>query len=119
MNTLGIMILLQSRIFRGRSMEKDLMLQFYNILPSPTIILNLRLPRGSPQPINSKGTGGVFEYSIPKGRESNQGKLDGVFLFKDILKDECVALTTPDQTHDIRNPCIVEQLNQIPVMTVQ
>ena len=67
MHTLGIMMLLQSLMFRGKSMQEDVMLQDYNILPSSTIILNLRLRGGSPRPRNSKCTQGVFASSIPKG----------------------------------------------------
>lgn len=67
MHTLGIMMLLHSLIFRGKSMQEDVMLQDYNILPSSTIILNLRLRGGSPRPRNSKCTQGVFESSFPKG----------------------------------------------------
>ena len=67
MHTLGIAMLLQSLIFKGKSMQEDVMLEDYNILPSCTIILNLRLRGGYPQTTrNSKGAGGASGSSIPK-----------------------------------------------------
>lgn len=67
MHTLGIMMLLQIMIFRGKSMQEDVMLEDYNILLSSTIILNLRSWGGSPRPTNSKETQGVSRSSMPKG----------------------------------------------------
>lgn len=118
MHTLGISMILQSLIFGGKSMQDDVMLQYYNILLSSTIILNMRLRGGSPRTRNSKGIGGVSGSIIPKGTKSNQGKVNGGFSYIDILKGKFVASTTPYQTHNIPNPYIVEQVSQIPVMTI-
>jgi len=77
----------------------------------------VRLWGGTRGPNNSKGTGGVSVSSLPKGTKSNQGQVNG-FLFKNILKGKNFASTTPNQTHNIPNPYIVEQLNQILTMNV-
>jgi len=66
MHALGILMLLQNMIFRGKLMQEYLMLQYYNILPSSPIILNLRLPGEYPQTRTSKGAGGASGSSIPK-----------------------------------------------------
>lgn len=90
-------------------MQEDLMLQDYNILPSSTIISNLRPWVGSPLPRNSKGTAGVSGSSIPKGIESNQRQVNGGLSFIDILKGKFVSSTTRDQKDDIPNAYIVEK----------
>jgi len=118
MHTLGITMILQSLIFGAKSMEEDVKLQDYNILPSSTIILNMKLQGGSPQPRNSKGVGGVSGSIIPKGTKLNQGKFNGGFSFIDILKGNFFASITPYQTHNLPNSYIVEQLNQILLMTI-
>jgi len=66
MHTLGILMLLQRLIFGGKSMQEYLIIQDYNILPSCTIILNLRLRGGYPETRNSKGVVGASGSSIPK-----------------------------------------------------
>jgi len=95
MHTLGILMILKSLIFGGKSMQYDVMLQYYNILLSSTIVLNMRLRGGSPRPRNSKGIWGMSRSIIPKGKKSNQGKVNGGFSFIDILKGKFVASTIP------------------------
>lgn len=66
MQNLGYPTHLQKFIYGGRSLQHDQSLHEYNILPTTTIILNLRLRGRVVGSSKSKAAGGVFGYSLPR-----------------------------------------------------
>ena len=99
-------------------MQEDGILQEYNVLPSSTIILNLRLRGGAARLRKSKGGGCGPRSSFPKGTKPNQEHIYGGIYFKDVLQGKLVATTKPAQTYNIPSPYIVEQLNHVPELTI-
>lgn len=75
-------------------MKNDQQLQDYTVDWNSTIIINLKLQGGSPGPIH------------------------GSTFFKDALKGKSVALCKYEETLNILGPYIMEQIKQIPTMTI-
>lgn len=85
MQKLGYPLHLQNLICSGRSLQDDHNLHAYNILPSTTIILNLRLRGGGAGSSKSKGLGGVVGCSLPKGTVPNQKSINVDLSYKNII----------------------------------